>query len=40
MRKEPVDQLTIRAAPLDPVTIADQHYTLPHRPSLGHLTSV
>jgi hypothetical protein len=35
MRQEPVDQLTIRAAPLDPVTIADQHHTLPHQPSPG-----
>ena len=33
MRKEPVDQLTVRAAPLDTVTIAGQHHTLPHRPS-------
>jgi hypothetical protein len=38
MRQEPVDQLTVRAAPLNPVTIADQHDTLPHRPSQGHLT--
>src|SRR5208283_1020871 len=35
MRKKPVDQLTIRAASLDPVTIANQHHTLPHRPSPG-----
>src|SRR5262249_6485975 len=35
VREEPVDQLTVRAAPLDPVTIADQHHTLPHRPSPG-----
>jgi hypothetical protein len=40
MRKEPVDQVTIRAAPLDPVTIADQHHTLPIDPPLGHLLSV
>jgi hypothetical protein len=40
MRKELVDQLTIRAAPLDTVTIANQHHTLPHRPSAEHLTSV
>jgi len=35
MRKEPVDQLTVRAAPLDPVTITDQPHTLPHQPSPG-----
>jgi len=31
MRKEPIDQLTVPAAPLDTVTIAGQHDTLPHR---------
>ena len=35
MREEPVDQFAVRTAPLDTVTIADQHHTLPHRPSPG-----
>src|SRR5690242_8158300 len=35
MREEPVDQITVRAIALDTVTIADQHHTLPHRPSPG-----
>jgi hypothetical protein len=35
MREKPVNQLAIGAAPLDTVTIAVQHHTLPHRPSPG-----
>src|SRR5262249_13473235 len=41
MREEPVDQLTVRAAPLNPVTLAGPHDTLTHRPSpQGHLGRV
>ena len=32
MGKELVDQLTVRAASLDAVTVASQHNMLPHRP--------